>query len=296
MLVPPALASGLLDRNATQIRLAVDGRGQALVSYRAAGRMRHVLVFGAVNALAPSESIAQVRFTIDYTGGIETRHRNVWRRFRNRCRPYRGPALAWLVAACTAPDGSNWALQSWQKMLPHRGFEPWLPQQGVWELHVSHWTGPLAQLQAWTDWIHGGEAHDLFGLFTYAGAPVYGFRTRQPQDAYVRYLYIDTFDSRYGQGWRRETAVAARRPRGNFCYAFYSTRDATLPGAPLRPPGNGKRYRITATGPGVTPDVMWEGTGLPDYDSGNPALVAHEREMNRLVDQIAGSDPICSVH
>ena len=296
MLVSPALASGLLDRNATQIRLAVDGRGQALVSYRAAGRMRHVLVFGAVNALAPSESIAQVRFTIDYTGGIETRHRNVWRHFRNRCRPYRGPALAWLVAACTATDGSNWALQSWQKMLPHRGFEPWLPQQGVWELHVSHWTGPLAQLQAWTDWIHGGDAHDLFGLFTYAGAPVYGFRTRQPQDAYVRYLYIDTFDSRYGQGWRRETAVAARRPRGNFCYAFYSTRDATLPGAPLRPPGNGKRYRITAIGPGVTPDVMWEGAGLPDYDWGNPALVAHEREMNRLVDQIAGSDPICSVH
>jgi len=296
VLVSPALASGLLDRNATQIRLAVDGRGQALVSYRAAGRMLHVLVFGAVNALAPSESIAQVRFTIDYTGGVETRHRNVWRHFRNRCRPYRGPALAWLVAACTATDGSNWALQSWQKMLPHRGFEPWLPQQGVWELHVSHWTGPLAQLQAWTDWIHGGEAHDLFGLFTYAGAPVYGFRTRQPQDAYVRYLYIDTFDSRYGQGWRRETAVAARRPRGNFCYAFYSTRDATLPGAPLRPPGNGKRYRITAIGPGVTPDVMWEGAGLPDYDSGNPALVAHEREMDRLVDQIAGSDPICSVH
>jgi hypothetical protein len=296
ILAPHASGSGLLDRNASRIRLAVDARGQALVTYRAGGRTRHVLVFGAVNALPPSESTPQVRFTIDYTGGIQTQHRSVWRRFGNRCRPYRGPALAWLVTACTAPDGSSWALQSWQRMLPHRGFAPWLPAQSAWELHISHWTGPVARLDVWTDWIHGGEAHELFGRFAYAGAPVHGFRTRRPQDGYVRYLYIDTFDSRYGSGWKRETAVASRRPRGNFCYSFYPTRDASLPGAPSRPPGNGKRYRVTAIGPGVTPDVTWEGAGLPDFDSRNSALVAREREMNRLVDQIAGSDPVCSVH
>ena len=296
ILAPHALGSSLLDRNASRIRLAVDARGQALVTYRAGGRTRHVLVFGAVNALPPSESTPQVRFTIDYTGGIETQHRSVWRRFGNRCRPYRGPALAWLVTACTAPDGSSWALQSWQRMLPHRGFAPWLPAQSAWELHISHWTGPVARLDVWTDWIHGGEAHELFGRFAYAGAPVHGFRTRRPQDGYVRYLYIDTFDSRYGSGWKRETAVASRSPRGNFCYSFYPTRDASLPGAPSRPPGNGKRYRVTAIGPGVTPDVTWEGAGLPDFDSRNSALVAREREMNRLVDQIAGSDPVCSVH
>jgi hypothetical protein len=295
-LVPQALASGLLDRNASRVRLAVNGRGQALVTYRADGRLRHVLVFGAINALPPTETTPQVRFTIDYTGGFETQHRLVWRRFVNRCTPYRGPALAWLVAACTAPDGSSWALQSWQRMLPHRGFAPWLPTQSAWELRISHWTGPLAQLQVWTDWIHGGEAHDLFGRFTYAGAPVHGFRTRQPQDAYVRYLYIDTFDSRYGAGWKRETGVASRKPRGNFCYSFYATRDPSLPGAPARPAGNGKRYRITAVGPGVTPDVMWEGPGLSDFDPSNAADAAHERAMNAIVDQIAGSDPICSVH
>jgi hypothetical protein len=296
ILAPQALASGLVDRNASRIRLAVNGRGQALVTYRAAGRTRHVLVYGAVNALPPSQSTRQVRFTIDYTGGRETQRRSVWERFRNRCRPYRGPALAWLVAACTAPDGSSWALQSWQRMLPHRGFAPWLPSQSVWELHISHWTGPLAELDVWTDWIHGGEAHDLFGRFTYGGVPVHGFRTKLPQDGYVRYLYIDTFDSRYGAGWKRETAVAARNPHGNFCYSFYATRDASLPGAPVRPPGNGTRYRVTAVGPGVTPDVMWEGPGLPDFDPRNPTLVAREREMNALVDQIAGSDPVCSVH
>ena len=56
------------------------------------------------------------------------------------------------------------------------------------------------------------------------------------------------------------------------------------------------RYRITAVGPGVTPDVIWEGAGLPDFDPSNAADIAHERAMNALVDQIAGSDPICSVH
>src|SRR5437879_1325854 len=66
ILAPHALGSGLLDRNASRIRLAVDARGQALVTYRVRGRPRHVLVFGAVNALPPSESTPQVRFTIDY--------------------------------------------------------------------------------------------------------------------------------------------------------------------------------------------------------------------------------------
>src|SRR5207244_2167157 len=97
--VPQALASGLLDRSTSRARLAVNGRGQALVTYRADGRTRHVLVFGAINALPPSETTPQVRFTIDYTGGFETQHRLVWRRFANRCRPYGGPALPWLVAA-----------------------------------------------------------------------------------------------------------------------------------------------------------------------------------------------------
>ena len=44
------------------------------------------------------------------------------------------------------------------------------------------------------------------------------------------------------------------------------------------------RYRITAVGPGVTPDVIWEGAGLPDFDPSNAADIAHERAMNALKD------------
>ena len=44
--------------------------------------------------------------------------------FRNACRPYTGPTIPWLVVACTAPDGSYWALQSWQRALPDLGLAP----------------------------------------------------------------------------------------------------------------------------------------------------------------------------
>ena len=37
-----------------------------------------------------------------------------------------------------------------------------------------------------------------------------------------------------------------------------------------RPPGDGRRYRIAISGPGVTPDVVWEGDGLHDFDRANP--------------------------
>jgi hypothetical protein len=282
-----ASASAIVDRDATAVRLAVSASGRALVSYRANGRTRRVVVWGAVDARHPDPTVPQVRFRFDYSGPRG--------RFRNRCRRYDGPPLAWVVAACKAPDGSYWALQAWQRLLPHRGFPAWDRRQTSWELHVSHWRGPLARLDAWTDWLFGGEAHDLFGRFTYAGRPVHGFRTR-PLDAYARNLYVDTLDSRYGPGWHRETSIVSRRPNGNFCYGFYPTQDTSLPGAPFRPAGNGSRYRITAMGPGVTPDVLWEGVGLPDFSPANPDHVEHERQMNELVDRIAAGDALCGQH
>jgi hypothetical protein len=283
-----ASASEIVGRNAADVRLAASSSGAARVTYRENGRLRHVLVWGAVNARDPDPSIGQVTFRKDYGRRARTP-------FRNRCRRYDGPPLAWLVAACKAPDGSYWALQAWQRLLPHRGFAPWSARQTVFELRISHWRGPIARLEVWADWAFGERAHNLFGRFTYGGRPVYGFRTR-PLDSYARNLYIDTLDSRYGQGWHRETSVVSRRPRGNFCYAFYPTQDASLPGAPFRPAGNGRRYRITTIGPGVTPDVMWEGAGLPDFDPSNPGHVEHDRQSNELVDQVAAGDPLCRQH
>lgn len=297
-LPPAAAASQAIDTNAVRPTLAVSKNGQqALVTYKKRDRVRRVLVLGAVDALPPREGVPQVRFKLDYSGGWGLYGRTVWRRFGNACRPYDGPRLASLVAACTAPDGSYWALQSWQKYLPHRGYPPWRREQTRWELHVSHWRGETAELEVWTDWAFSGEAHGLFGRMSYRGVPVHGFRSSRsgsPLDGYGRGLYIDTFDSAYDPGWKRETSILFRKPTGAFCYSFWPTNDVSLPGRPRRPAGKGKRYRITSIGPGVTPVVRWEGAGLPDYNPRNPAHVDHEQRMHTLFDQVLAGDKFCA--
>jgi hypothetical protein len=293
----PAAASGVVDFDAAAPKLAVSKDGsRAIVTYRKHGVLRHVLVLGAVDALPPSQSVPQAKFTIDWGGGWGLYHRTVWKHFGNACRPYDGPALAWRVAACKAPDGSYWALQAWQPYLPHRGYPAWKHEQTRWELHVSHWHGETAKLEVWRDWAFG-QAHDLFGRLTYRGVPVHGFRSSpsgSPLDGYGRALYIDTYDSAYGAGWKRETSILFRKPTGAFCFSFWPTHDVSLPGRPLRPAGKGRRYRITVMGPGVTPDVMWEGPGLHDFNPNNAADVDYERRMNALFDQVLAGDKFCA--
>ena len=266
------------------------------MTYRTPGGERTVLSWGAVNALPPTSGLPQVKFQLDYAAAARYGKRRLRRAFRT-CRRYDGPSLAWSVATCKAPDGSYWALQSWQRLLPHRGYPDWRPNQGAWELHLSHWTGELARLDVWTDWAFSGEAHDLFGRLIYAGQPQYGLLDRDgvPLDGYGRNLYIDTYNSAYGAGWKRETSILFRRPTGSFCYSFWPTRDRTLPGFPenLRPAGKGERYRITVIGPGVTPDVNWEGAGLHDFRPGNVEDALYETRMNSLFDQVTAGDRFC---
>ena len=107
-----AQASAIIDRNAQHVRLAVDGNGQALISYEAHGQVMHVRAWGAINARQPTSAVAQVRFRKDYSG-------RSWTSFKNTCRAYDGPKLAFQVAACAASDGSYWALQSWRRTLPN---------------------------------------------------------------------------------------------------------------------------------------------------------------------------------
>jgi hypothetical protein len=56
-----------------------------------------------------------------------------------------------------------------------------------------------------------------------------------------------------------------------------------------RPPGNGDLERVTALGPGVTPDVQWIGPGLGKYDAGQDAT------YNELFDRWVGpDDEVCT--
>jgi hypothetical protein len=306
-LVGTAGASQLIARNASHVKLAVNKKGTALVTYSLRGKVTHLLAWGAVNARKrpASRKIPQVKLKLDYSGGW--RHRRlVWKHFRNGCRPYDGPELPWLVTACKAPNGSYWALQSWQTALPNLGMAPWLARQKTWWLHLSHWTGPLAQLEVYTDWIYGHRFQEAFGRYTYKGVGIRGFGTTHfgaPTDGYGRLLFLDTYNSGYGRGWLRENSFVSHGPPGMFCYGFYRrnpwvggyAHPRSIPKR-KRGPGTGEQYRVTAQGPGVTPDVMWQGPGLHPYNRNDPADVALESEMNATLDAIRGSWKKCRTH
>ena len=86
----PAPASQILDRNVTNVRLAVNAKGEALVTYtRPDGQTRHVLAWGAVDAVAPGSGVPQQRFEVDNAGGWgKYRKARYWRSFKNICRSY----------------------------------------------------------------------------------------------------------------------------------------------------------------------------------------------------------------
>jgi hypothetical protein len=243
----PAFGSAIIGRDVTGASLSIDHQGRGHVSYRSGGRERYVVAWGAIDARAPSTGQAQVKFRLHY--GL---------RGNGVCPPYDGPPLAWLVKACKAPDGSYWALQEWVRLKPNYG-----GKIGAKELHLSHWRGPLAVLTVYQNWA-GGKYRHLFGRLTYAGRGVYGFKATPhgaPLDSYGRNIYVDTFDSRYGKGWHRENSFLTHhrgKTLGDFCYGFFPHFG--------HPPGRGTRYRATAEGPGVTPDVMWAADDIGGFD------------------------------
>lgn len=296
---PAAASEPLSNTDVTKVRLEVDAKGEALVTYTtAAGNVRHVLVWGAVGARPPDPNVPQVRFRYDYTGGWKSRHdASYWKTFRNACRPYDGPPLALRVAACKAPDGSYWALQSWQRGLPLLGFKPWTRAQSAYELHVSHWTGELPVLTVGVHWTYGKSAVGVFGRLTYEGQPVYGFRATaagNPLGRYERNVYIDTHDSAYGAGWYRESGILTHKQTGTFCHSFVPQKPFPgYPSATIRPGAPGNEYRFTVMGPGVTPVIQVTVPGVATWH-GDPNQVAAQDAAQQLWDSIMTGDRKCA--
>jgi hypothetical protein len=243
----PAAASQLVGVNASDVSLTADGSGRALVSFASGGSTHRVLAWGAVDARSPSRSVPQVEFKLDTRGGSVS----------NSCTPVRLP-LAWFVAACRASDGSYWGLQSWQRLLPNGGARP-STGQAVRELRLSHWTGETAEFTVRFGWSYRRYLQ-LYGLYRYRGKPVFGYRVASgvPLDGYGRNVYVDAYDSDVGTGWRRVNSFLAHSPVGAFCYGFYPHGGHT---------GVGRRMRATVIGPGVTPDLMWQGAPPGSYSA-----------------------------
>jgi hypothetical protein len=268
--VTTANASQLIDRNPQGVKLEINPKGEALLTYTAAGKLKHVLAWGAVNAIAPTQARPQVALSLDYSGGYGKYKLDYWKTFDGTCGAYDGPTLAWKLTACKAPDGSYWAVQKWQRMLPNYGIGA-SPAQSVWELRLSHWTGDLPVLTIDTDWAWHQWDH-LFGTYSYNDSAVFGFRSTPagvPLDTFGRNIYVDTFDSSYGNGWKRENSFLAHTNTGAFCYSFNPHGS--------HPAGKGTQYRATVQGPGVTPDVMWQGEAPGTYDK------ALDLEKNTLI-------------
>lgn len=275
-----ASASEIIDRNATNVQLKVAANGQALVSFNARGKRWNVLAWGAINANHPTPGKKQLEFKLDYSGGYGTYKRDVWKTLKDTCRPYDGPKLQWLVTACKAGDGSYWALQKWQRMLPNYGLKA-TAEQAVWELRLSHWSGELPVLTVHRNWAYK-KYHHIFGEFTYLGKPVHGFKSTAagvPLDTFGRNLYLDTFNSAYGQGWLRENSFLMHKGTGKFCYGFYEHGP--------RPAGHGERYRATIIGPGVLPDIFWQDEALGAYDKD------FDLEMHALQKEFYVGDNLC---
>jgi len=287
----------------TGLSLQLNSKGEALLTYNTGGKRVHVLAWGAINATPTKPGTAQVAFKLDYSGGyqkyfqanptaqafvkqyhmikgtpgyltnpvikklraVQLTADNYWKTaFHGGCGKYDGPKLAWGVVACKAPDGTYWAVQEWQRKLPDYGVQG-TGLDDAFEVHLSHWSGPLPVLTVNTDWSWHQWNH-LYGTFTYDGAPVFGLTsttTGQPLDSFGRNLYLDTYDSAYGTGWKRENSFLTHKGDGVFCYSVNPH--------PGHPAGTGTEYRATIMGPGVTPDVMWTGQAPGAYDKSTDA-------------------------
>ena len=274
--VGSASAAQLIDRNATHVVLRTNTKGEALLTYTKAGKTKHVLIWGAINASAPVAGQHQVKFSLDYSGGYGKYHTVYWKTFGGTCGKYDGPALPNAVEACKSFDGSYWAVQEWPQPLPDLGFTPWAPDLRAQWVEVSHWSGELPTLEVHMGWVYSGF-QQLFGRYMYRQQPVFGFGTTSvgaPTDNFGRLIYLDTHNSVYGAGWRRENSFVPHNPTGAFCYGFYSF-DPTKGGykhpagysGGKRGPGIGDQYRLTASGTGVMPNISVTIPSIGAYDS-----------------------------
>ena len=95
------------DLDVAFLSLKVNARGEALVSYRTSGRvLRHVYVWGAINAIPPDPRKPQVRFRYDYTGGWRKNGRQTW---PTGCAcpsgsPPRGQSILLAADTCRSPE------------------------------------------------------------------------------------------------------------------------------------------------------------------------------------------------
>ena len=254
-----AFGSYLLDRNASNVTLRVDKAGTAQVSYTVDGHRDRVLLWGAINTSGAGQQAQE--FRIDRSNGWKSGRNDPAKALSNGCSAYDGPdRLPFLVApVCKAPDGTYWAVQSYQyTSTPSMNYGARIGDRSyAYQLRVSHWSGPIATIEARANWSYAGRYQHLFGLVQYKGKGVYGYKHAldgQCQDRFCRNIAIDSYDSDYGRGWRRANAILVNAPNGQWCFGL--TKKGTSGGMLKTGASKVGKYRVYLSGPGVTPDPM----------------------------------------
>ena len=219
-----ASASEIIDRNASNVSLKVAGNGQALVSFNARGKRWNVLAWGAVNAIHADDGPPADRVQARLLGRLWDLQARRLEDPQGRLPPLRRPRAA--VVRGRLQGGRRLVLGAAVLAEGASQLRPCRPRgkSAVWELRLSHWRGELPQLTVNLNWAYK-KFHHIFGSFTYLGKPVHGFKSTPggiPLDTFGRNLYLDTFNSAYGQGWKRENSFLMHKGTGKFCYGFYS--------------------------------------------------------------------------
>jgi hypothetical protein len=194
-----ASASLTVASNAQRPALRVDARGNAEISWTAAGVRRYLLV-PATGRVLPGRRLAGRDVSVSTTAAVLP-FRRVLRR---------------------TPDGRLWALQAWR-----------LRSGGPVELRFSRWRGAIPQVTLETLPQYEGEL--LSGDASLAGRPVPLF-SPTPEGKRIRsYVYLDRWT---GRGWSRLAGVATRT-NGTFRFFVAGTAlapryRAILPGPNIR--------------------------------------------------------------
>ena len=162
--------------------------------------------------------------------------------------------------------------------MPNYGLGPTAKQHAA-ELRLSRLVGPARPARDQVDWSYKKYRPPRpHGRLTYPGEPVYGFATTSqgaPTDTHGRNIFVETFDF---------CRLRPRLKREKPPLCSHTTRPAPLPTASI-PTAGGRRateheYRATVVGPGVTPDVIWEGPSPGPYDAAlDEAANAEQRKL-----------------
>ena len=270
------------------IKLAVNAKGTALVTYSVRGKVTHLLAWGAVNARQRPSSprIKQVEFKLDYSGGWK-HHRLTWKTLQEHVRRLRRPrspvardrlqgAERLVLGAAELADGAARTSASRRGSASRRPggcTSPTGPATSRSSTSTRTGSTAAASRRSSGSTRTRARASAASARRAWARRPTAtagcssSTRTTRPTG---RAGCARTPSSRTGRPGCSATASTPRNPWvGGYAHPR-STPNRK------RGPGTGEQYRITAPRAGVTPDVMWQGPGLHAYDRHNPADVSLE--------------------